>query len=207
MAVKEEIAELTNKKLTRREFLKASGKGVAGITVSSTLLSLIGCKTGSDVKLWAIPTGVLVAERARCTGCQRCEQACTLFNQAKGSAYVARVRQRPNYFFGDEGVGSGGGLYYDLNFTPITCRQCKDPACGNACPVQAISADPRFGNARTIDESKCIGCGACAAACPWNVPVVDLETRKSTKCITCGECARNCPTGALRVIPWEEITV
>jgi Fe-S-cluster-containing dehydrogenase component len=199
-----------DRELTRRDFLKISGKGIAGITVSSALLSLIGCKSSSvangDVRLWAVPSGVLVAERARCTGCQRCEQSCTLLNGSKGAAYVSRVRLRPHFFFGDGGVGSGGGLYYDLNFTPITCRQCKDPACGNACPVKAIYADARSG-ARVVDEAKCVGCGACVSACPWHVPVVDLETRKSTKCITCGECARNCPTGALKVIPWKEITV
>jgi Fe-S-cluster-containing dehydrogenase component len=210
MTSKEEKTRLTDKELSRRDFLKMSGKGIAGITVTSGLLSLIGCTSTSlkngDVRLWPTPKGVLVAERARCTGCQRCEQSCTLLNGNKGSAYVARVRVRPHFFFGDEGVGSGGGLYYDLNFTPITCRQCKDPACGNACPVQAIYADKRTG-ARTVDTGKCIGCGACVAACPWNVPVVDPELKKSSKCITCGECARNCPTGALRIIEWKEITV
>jgi Fe-S-cluster-containing dehydrogenase component len=197
------------KKVTRRDFLKMSGKGVAGVTLSASLLALIGCQQKDVVKgkvvLWKIPKGVLVAERARCTGCGRCEASCTLFNAQKASAYTARVHIRPRYFFGDKGVGSGGGLYGDLNFTPNTCRQCKLPACGEACPVQAISSDPNTG-ARVIDQAKCVGCGACAQACPWHVPVVDLETQKSSKCITCGECARCCPTGALRIIEWKEIT-
>jgi Fe-S-cluster-containing dehydrogenase component len=198
------------KKVTRRDFLKMSGKGVAGVTLSASLLALIGCQPKDVVKgkviLWKIPKGVLVAERARCTGCQRCETACTLLNHAgRSSAYTARVRVRPHFFFGDKGAGSGGGLYGDLNFTPITCRQCKVPACGEACPVQAIGSDPNSG-ARIVDEAKCIGCGACVQACPWHVPVVDLETKKSSKCITCGECARSCPTGALRIIEWKEIT-
>jgi Fe-S-cluster-containing dehydrogenase component len=196
--------------MSRRDFLKFSGKGIAGIAVSSSLLAIIGCSKkdveSGKVKVWATPTGVLVAERARCTGCQRCETSCTLINNQKTSAYTARVRVRPHFFFGDGGVGSRGGLYYDLNFTPITCRQCKQPACGIACPVGAISADKNSG-ARVVDQAKCIGCGACASACPWNVPVVDLETKKSSKCITCGECARCCPTGALKIIPWKEITV
>jgi Fe-S-cluster-containing dehydrogenase component len=197
-----------DKKMSRRDFLKLSGKGVAGVTVSASLLALIGCSK-KDVQdgtgqVWATPKGVLVAERARCTGCQRCETSCSLLNSQKGSSYVGRVRVRPHFFFGDAGVGSGGGLYYDLNFTPITCKQCKTPECGNACPVGAISADKTSG-ARVVDEAKCIGCGACAAACPWHVPVIDLETKKSTKCITCGECARCCPTGALKIIEWKDL--
>ncbi|MEG0852936.1 MAG: 4Fe-4S dicluster domain-containing protein, partial [Angelakisella sp.] len=59
--------------------------------------------------------------------------------------------------------------------------------------------------ARVIDEKLCVGCGACTAACPWNIPVVDPETKKSTKCITCGACVAGCPTGALSIVEWKDI--
>lgn len=37
-------------------------------------------------------------------------------------------------------------------------------ACVKVCPVNAISGQP--GSAHTVDQSKCIGCGMCAARCP-----------------------------------------
>jgi Fe-S-cluster-containing dehydrogenase component len=72
--------------------------------------------------------------------------------------------------------------------------------------MKAIIADPKKNNARTVVKEKCVGCGTCTQACPWHLPTVDPESHKSTKCILCGECAKGCPTGALRLIPWKEVT-
>ena len=74
----------------------------------------------------------------------------------------------------------------------------------NYCPVHAIYADEESG-ARTVDKKKCIGCGMCSQACPWNMPRVDSETGVSTKCISCGRCAEQCPNGAIKFIDWEDI--
>ena len=38
------------------------------------------------------------------------------------------------------------------------------------------------------------------------MPTVNKETGKSSKCIACGECAKGCPSGALQIVPWDEIT-
>ena len=60
--------------LTRLEFLRISGKGLAGLTIAPALLSLLGCKQedidSGTVGLINTPKGVLVTQRARCTGCQ-----------------------------------------------------------------------------------------------------------------------------------------
>jgi len=100
---------------------------------------------------------------------------------------------------------NGNGLYTKNTWVyfPDTCRQCEDPACGNACPVKAIYADEN--GVKKVDETKCVGCGACTAACPWHMPTVNPETKKSTKCVQCGACAAGCVTGALKIVPWDAI--
>ena len=49
-----------------------------------------------------------------------------------------------------------------------------------------------------INTKKCIGCGMCSAACPWNMPHINAQTGTSTKCISCGRCAEQCPNGAIK---------
>lgn len=118
-------------------------KGLAGLTIAPALLSLLGCKQedidSGTVGLINTPKGVLVTQRARCTGCHRCEISCTNFNDGSVGTFFSRIKIHRNYFFGDNGVGSGGGLYGDLNYTADTCRQCKEPQCMNVCPIGAIT--------------------------------------------------------------------
>jgi len=203
-----------DKEYSRRQFLKISGKGLAGVTLTAAMLSLFGCTQKEvDEGLVAttpLPTGLLVANRAKCVGCQRCETNCSLANDGKAMPYIGRLKMRDNLNVGEEGVTEdyrhGDGIYGVWNLGPTTCKQCKDPKCVAACPVEAIFADPATG-ARTIDKEKCVGCGTCTNMCPWHMPVVDPETKKSTKCITCGACVAGCPTGALSIVDWKDIAV
>jgi Fe-S-cluster-containing dehydrogenase component len=130
-------------------------------------------------------------------------------NEGKIQPFISRITVGKNYNFGTEGPGvdftHGDGQYGNLKMTPMTCRQCRDPFCKDACPVGAISADKTHRNAWTVDKEICIGCGDCVQACPWHLPNVDPETGKSSKCILCGACVASCPTGALSLIPWEEV--
>lgn len=201
-----EKKRIFDKEMTRRQFLKMSGKGMAGLALSSSLLGLFGV-TKAEVESGAVsviptPDGVLVANGARCTGCQRCEMNCTLLNDGKVMPLISRVKVLRNYYHGND--GKTGGVFGSFDYTPDTCRQCEDPACMNACPVKAISARESDGT-RVIDTEKCVGCGACVAACPYHMPTIDPETNKSTKCVTCGFCASNCPCGALKVVKWEDV--
>ena len=61
--------------MTRRQFLKISGKGLAGLALSTTMLNLLGT-TQAEVDRGAVTTfalarGLLVVNTDRCTGCQR----------------------------------------------------------------------------------------------------------------------------------------
>lgn len=195
-----------DKDYTRRQFLKLSGKSLVGVAMSSAMLSTLGVTAGAlaedQARVWAFPQGLLVVNADRCVGCQRCEINCTLTNDGCCSSYISRVKVTRNLY----SSRNGNGLYTENNWTyfPDTCRQCEDPACGNACPQGAIVAGED--GIRRVDQDKCVGCGACVQACPWHMPTVNPVTKKSSKCVMCGACVEGCPSGALSIVPWDKIT-
>ncbi len=94
------------------------------------------------------------------------------------------------------------------------CRGCLAHRCQLSCPVGAISF---IGNKALIDNEKCIECGKCHKACPYNAisdvlrpcikacPVdaisVDQDHKAvidEGKCIRCGSCVYYCPFGAIQ---------
>jgi anaerobic carbon-monoxide dehydrogenase iron sulfur subunit len=80
--------------------------------------------------------------------------------------------------------------------TPLVCVQCKNPPCGKACPVNAISKDSN-GTVK-IDYDLCIGCEACVSQCPFGVMMALPE--KVVKCELCGgdpQCIKYCATKAI----------
>ena len=93
------------------------------------------------------------------------------------------------------------------------CQNCLARSCEKVCPKGAIY----FENGRShIDQNKCIKCGKCAGACPYNA-IVHLERPcakscgmdaigsddrgraviNQDKCVACGQCLVSCPFGAI----------
>ena len=93
------------------------------------------------------------------------------------------------------------------------CQNCLAASCQKVCPRNAIS----FVNGKSqIDQSKCIKCGRCAAACPYHA-IIHLERPcqaacgmnaitsdehgraviNQDKCVACGQCLVACPFGAI----------
>ena len=65
-----------------------------------------------------------------------------------------------------------------------------------------------------IDTKKCIGCGMCAKACPYDAPVLDAQAKKMRKCDGCLDrlsqskaplCVEACPQRAIEFGPIEEL--
>ena len=164
-------------------------------------------KRQGRIDIRTTPTKMIVTDRARCSGCQRCEMMCTLKNDGYVDQSIARVRVWDNYYWG-QGVDTGDGALGDgtgaCEFTVEHCKQCEDAACMNNCPVHAIYCDENTG-ARVVNEEVCIGCGLCAQACPWNMPRINSQTGTSTKCVACGRCAVQCPNGAIQFVDWQDI--
>jgi protein NrfC len=69
------------------------------------------------------------------------------------------------------------------------CRQCVEPLCIDACPVEALHIDTENGNVRTIDEEKCTGCMECIDACPFTPSMVMFNHEKDVamKCDLCSD--------------------
>jgi Fe-S-cluster-containing dehydrogenase component/CRP-like cAMP-binding protein len=141
----------------------------------------------------------MVIDLHRCTRCDDCVKACASVHDGNPRF----VRQ--------------GMTHERLQFVQA-CMQCGDPVCMIGCPTGAIARDEETGVVE-IHESICIGCGTCAASCPYeNIrmaeifdpqgrPYRDQQTgkpiTKATKCDMCSSqpsgpaCASACPHDAL----------
>jgi len=99
-----------------------------------------------------------------------------------------------------------------------SCRGCLATRCVHACPKDAISIVNRRAK---IDNSKCISCGRCMAACQYSAivknqrpcekgcPVKAISMGPDRKasidvnvCISCGSCVNQCPFGAIQDKSW-----
>lgn len=94
------------------------------------------------------------------------------------------------------------------------CNHCADPACVKVCPTKAHVKHLDKGGLVLIDESKCIGCGACATACPYHAPQLDAKAQKMRKCDGCIDrlekgllpiCVEACPHRAIEFGDIEEL--
>ncbi|MCL2168858.1 MAG: 4Fe-4S binding protein [Defluviitaleaceae bacterium] len=210
--IKETIKSFADKEMTRRQFMKVSGKTLAGVTLSAGMLSLFGaCQHQIDegmISVVALTEGLLVVNKDMCTGCIRCEIVCTTYNDGAASTGNARLKVTRNLMTNDKGAG----MYFDLNegweCYPDTCRQCQDPTyCIEACPPPFRAAGAIINDEGVIRiTDACVGCGQCIPACPWGMITRNTVTGRPTKCENCAECIKVCPTAALRFVPWDAIT-
>jgi carbon-monoxide dehydrogenase iron sulfur subunit len=111
----------------------------------------------------------IARDPSACSGCRRCELACSMHHEGWMWPEASRVR----VFMPFPGLE-----------VPHLCAQCQDYPCVNACPVQALSKDAN--GAVAVDREKCISCGACIRACPGTVPFLHPGDNKATICDLCG---------------------
>lgn len=162
----------------------------------------------------------IVGDASKCVGCKACEIACfkTHSKEVTVGNITTPIVSRIHVIKGE-------------NFTvPIQCRHCEDAPCAKACTINAINNEE---NAIIIDEEACIGCKACAIACPFGAieirtvykdgnPVLQnvqkefsedglerKEKKVAYKCDLCREqdepaCVKACPKDALKLFDIEE---
>lgn len=149
----------------------------------------------TEQKEMPITSGVIVSDPTICHSCGICELVCSLTHHGVCSPARSRIRIVRDPLAGES--------------NQVTCRQCKHPECYYSCPVDAIAVEAATG-ARVVDGTRCIGCGVCAEACPFNrqglILTFDTETNTYIKCDLCTtvgtppQCVAACPWGALTYV-------
>ncbi len=131
---------------------------------------------------------MIVCEPMECAGCRTCEMACSLVHYGACSPVLSNIR-----------VVEWSRLGLTV---PMTCLQCDDPVCMNACKVGAIKRNPETG-AMVLSEELCVGCKMCMLVCPVGAPSFHPEFHTMHKCDLCdGDplCVKVCPTGCLKYV-------
>lgn len=148
----------------------------------------------------------------RCTGCKTCVLACKDCKDLTPEISFRNVYEcgGGSWTKAEDGTWSNTVFAYPVS---IACNHCDNPMCFAACAQGCIEKDPETGLV-VIDEENCIGCGACAEACPYHAPKHNAEKEIYQKCDGCAErvaagqqpiCVEACPLRALEFGPIDEL--
>jgi len=128
----------------------------------------------------------MVIDLDRCVGCHACAIACR-------AEWDVPVPYRRNWVNRLGPAETSKGISF--TFYPGLCNHCDTPACTEACPADPVEVtfkDDITGKTKTmevpatwkdpfngtvqIDKTRCLGCGACADACPYGARYVNPDT-------------------------------
>ena len=148
----------------------------------------------------------MIIDLEKCVGCHACAIACRAEWEVPVGKDSAERERRRNWVkrLGPSKTPQGlASTYY-----PGLCNHCDKPACVAVCPADKVEAtftdaktgatkkmevaatwkDP-FNGTVQIDKERCLGCGACADACPYSARYVNEEEGdpKADKCTFCVE--------------------
>lgn len=159
----------------------------------------------------------MVIDLRKCLGCHSCALVCK--SRWRVPAAEGRCRLQIH------GPGrTPEGLA--LAFQPRMCNQCDNPPCVPVCPVTPLMRRFEKGMEKTdmsiaatwknplngvveVDPARCIGCGACVKACPYEARYLKSGPaghKTADKCDFCLEllgvgqepaCVGNCLTNAM----------
>ncbi len=139
----------------------------------------------------------------RCIGCHGCEVHCKTNKNLPVGPLLCEITHEP--LKAVKGVPK-------TEFHFRSCYHCEEPFCATICPTKAMQK--RDDGIVFIDDEKCIGCMACAGACPWGIPQLNPATGKAVKCDYCMDrvdrglkpaCVTKCTTHALKFVTINEV--
>lgn len=163
----------------------------------------------------------ILYDSSKCSACKGCQVSCKQWNRMpsslkKDATEFTGSYQSPPDLNGDTRLmiefrekDTTKGI--EWAFSRKACFHCGEPACMDVCPVGAIS---KLENGTVkLDNTKCVGCKYCTAACPFEVPKFRPNFGVSNKCTMCDDrvaegrkpaCVQTCPAHALFYGPREE---
>lgn len=160
------VAQALAQQVTRRRLIAGMGvaaaaAGAAGLGLPVVTAAANGQRAGgarghgpgAEADL-AQHQWVMVFDLRRCDGCGECTEGCNEMHYLHADQPWIPVYTRKS---------SAGQQFY----LPVLCQACEDPPCTKVCPVTATyrTAD----GITVVDQSICIGCRMCLAACPYGV--------------------------------------
>jgi Fe-S-cluster-containing dehydrogenase component len=95
-----------------------------------------------------MPRYAMVIKTNLCTGCQTCSVACKMENMTLPGCARTTVMEQVT-----------------ADWEVAMCNQCEEAPCVSACKANATWKNSV--GVVVIDQKKCIGCGACIEACPY----------------------------------------
>jgi heterodisulfide reductase subunit A len=174
------------------EAVKEGDKEILRVTVTDPIL---GKKIALDADYLALAAAVVPS-----AGSQEIARLFKITLSPDGFLQEAHVKLRP-VDFAAEGVYLCGIAHYPKLMSE-TISQAYGAA-GRALTLLANDTVTASGSVCTVDEKRCIGCGACVSACSYGA-VEFKETKQGKKasvipvlCKGDGLCNSKCPTGAI----------
>ncbi len=113
----------------------------------------------------------MVIDLRRCIGCKACSVVCGMTNKVPFATLRKVI---------DCGILSSADPR--RIFVPLSCMHCTNPPCLAVCPTGATYQ--RLDGIVDIDEKKCLGCGYCQVACPYQARHILHSSLESELCVS-----------------------
>jgi len=105
---------------------------------------------------------IFVIDIGKCVGCECCVVSCNQANSLAATMTWRRIAE-----IGFDPVGAR------REFLPLSCMHCGLPPCRDVCPTGATYK--REDGIVEVDSERCMGCGYCVLACPYDARTIVPE--------------------------------
>jgi len=184
---------ILGRRISRRTFVKATAAASAGAIIVARRGHLIrkamAQSGGTDDEEAGAQRYGMVIDIGLCIGCNACVEACKREHGTPAARWRTWVME------------ARSGL--TVVHVPRLCNHCSEPPCIPVCPVKATYKNKEGLVLQRPD--RCIGCGYCISACPYDARFINTSTHVADKCDLCIKrlskgvepaCVVACPTRA-----------